>query len=145
MSVTFGFPISVQFPSDPWFIRRIPWFLCQFFLPSSTVPETYMDWYSYIVSNACPSRAHVQCANWGGSCRWQKCLRGCARKIILAREADSQSWVPFQFLFHQGTGEEISEDYEGLKPFKCDGDTCVDPSKYVFDFCRHESTQICEY
>ena len=37
MLVTFGLPILVRFPSNPWFIRQYPWFLLQIFPPSDAI------------------------------------------------------------------------------------------------------------
>ena len=88
-----------------------------------------------------------------GSCRWQKCLRWCAREIILARnllcQAKVWSWVPVWFLVPQGNGEMSTLDNAGVQNCGCNCDPTIDPFTYVWkgslEFCYHESTQIREY
>ena len=155
MSVTFGLPVSVRFPSDPWFIRRNPCFLRRYFFSVFLFSGNLRGWVSIYCLHSWPWRACVWFANrgGGGSCWWQKILRRCARKIVmvrnLLRQTKARSWVPVRILVLQGTGEEISVDHAGVQPRNFDFDPAVNPDAHVQNgfvhFCCHELTQNLKY
>ena len=151
MSVTFGPPISVWFPSDflliPALYAEFPTFNADILPPSSTVLITYVVGYPQIFS-VCGHGERARDARTrggGGLCRWRKILRGYVHKIILARnllrQSEDQSRVPVRFLVPQGTGEAISAYHAGLQPRNHDWDPALNPATHMQNgfvhFCCH--------
>ena len=157
MSVIFGLPVSGQFLSNTWFIRRIPCILRQYlssvFRCSGNirrrVPVDCLQ--SVAKDSACTMRERGR--GWRVHAGGEFFLCGCARKIILVRyllrQSEALSWFPVLLLVLQGTGEIISTDHAGVWPWNRNCNMAIDPTTYLWKglltfFC-YESTKICEY
>ena len=149
MLVHFCLHITVQFPSNPCFIRQNTCFLLRYI--SSVFLRLPPLVFSVHVYGKCArgnrkregGRGHA-----GG-----KTVRTCAREIILGRNLLRQSealcQVPVWTPVVQVTGEAISADDSWVRPHNRNCGSAIVIATYMWNgfihFHCHESTQICEY
>ena len=131
--------LASRFQFDPCFILRIPWFLCRYFSSvfhsaSHVRGWVYVDFLQYVTKESL--HALRKQGGGGGSCRWWKCLHGCACGIILPhdllRQSEAQYQVPVRLTVSQVTGEASSADHTVVQPRDRDFDPAIYPSKYVW-------------
>ena len=95
LSVTFGLPILAQFPSDPYFNHRYPWFLLW------NISSACYHRLSPFVAVDCTRGAQMR-GGGEGSHGWKKIVCGCAHKIILVHnlscQPEAQGWVLVRLL-----------------------------------------------
>ena len=146
MSVTFGLPILVWFPSNPWFIGQYPWFLLQ------DISSVCHCWFSPSV--ALEITRKVRKLGGKGGVTWvAKIVRGYAHGIIMAHyllcQPKAQFQVPLRLPVLQRTWELISSDFSWVWPCDCNYNPTFNPALHMqngfIHFCCHESTQICKY
>ena len=112
MPVTFGLPILVWFPSDPWLYDYIPGSYSRIFPLSDAVGCIC---YFYL------ERARgAQMRGEGGVTGVAKIVHGLASKMILAHyllcQPEARCQVPVRIPVLQGTGKSNSADHEWVWP-----------------------------